>query len=132
MPEFIRHHGFVSKGSAAGQALLDRLYRQSHLFILPTRYEAYGLVFVEAASYGLPSLASAVGGVTTIVRNNANGQLFAPDATPVEYADYAERLLQNPARYAALCRSAFDEYEQRLNWKRFGETVRELVSTIAR
>jgi glycosyltransferase involved in cell wall biosynthesis len=126
-PEFVRVHGFVSKKTAEGQARLDELFRAAHFLIVPTRFEAYGLVYVEASSYGVPSLASAIGGVTTIVRNGANGQTFAMGACATEYADYAHALLKNRAEYEALARSSFQEYEQRLSWKKWGESVRELV-----
>jgi glycosyltransferase involved in cell wall biosynthesis len=129
LPSFVRVHGFVTKKSADGRALLDQLFRESHFFILPTRYEAYGLVFVEASSYGLPSLGTAVGGVTTIISRGQNGQLFDLDAPTSQYADYVQELLKDPAAYGSLCRSSFLEYEQRLSWKRFGEAVRELVSS---
>ena len=129
-PGFVRIHGFVSKKSTDGQALLDKLYRESHFFILPTRFEAYGIVFVEASSYGLPSLGTAVGGVTTIIRDGANGKLFGLLAPAVEYADYVQSLLNHPAAYEKLCRSAFCEYENRLNWRKFGEAVRSLVESI--
>jgi glycosyltransferase involved in cell wall biosynthesis len=127
LPDFARAHGFVSKKTAEGKAFLDELYEQSHLLIVPTRFEAYGLVYVEASSWGMPSLGSAVGGVMTIVRNGANGQNLDLNAPGAAYADVAEGWLKDPARYAALCRSSFQEYENRLSWTRFGQTIRELA-----
>lgn len=127
VPDFVKVHGFVSKKSAEGQGLLDQLFRQSHFLIVPTRFEAYGLVFVEASSYGLPSLATDIGGVATIVRNGGNGQRFALPAPAAQYADYVQHLLMNRSEYETLSRSSFHEYEHRLNWKTFGQTVRELV-----
>jgi glycosyltransferase involved in cell wall biosynthesis len=129
-PEYVRVHGFLSKKSPDTQPLLDRLFRESHFLIVPTRFEAYGLVFVEASSFGLPSLATATGGVTTIVHNGANGQLFSLNAPAREYADYIDRMMKDAPAYQALCRSSFSEYEQRLNWKTFGKTVRELIGSI--
>jgi glycosyltransferase involved in cell wall biosynthesis len=127
VPDYVKVHGFVSKKQAAGQEFLDRLFRESNFLVVPTRFEAYGLVFVEASSYGLPSLASAVGGVTTIVRNGKNGQTFPLEACGAAYADYAQKLLGDPEAYERLSRASFREYEERLNWKTWGEKVRELV-----
>lgn len=126
-PDWVKVHGFISKKTEQGQAELDRLFRAAHFLIVPTRFEAYGLVYVEASSYGVPSLASATGGVTTIVRNGANGQCFPLDACASEYANYAEALLKNPTAYDALARSSFQEYEQRLSWNKWSEKVRELA-----
>lgn len=130
VPEYVHVHGFVSKGTSEGRARIDRLFRAAHFLIVPTRFEAYGLVYVEASSYGVPSMGSATGGVTTIVRNGANGQTFPLEACGSVYADYAEALLKNPAAYDALARSSFQEFEQRLSWKKWGQDVLELVEPL--
>ncbi len=130
VPPFVRSHGFVSKNSDRGRELLDRLYRESHFFILPTRFEAYGIVFVEAASYGLPSLASRTGGVPTIVHSGVNGELFGLEDPGRGYADFVMTQWSVREKYEALCRSAFRDYQQRLSWDRFGEVVRDLVVPI--
>jgi glycosyltransferase involved in cell wall biosynthesis len=126
-PDFVKVHGFISKKTAEGKALLESLFRRSHFLIVPTRFEAYGLVFVEASSYALPSLATDIGGVTTIVQNGKNGRRFALDASPSEYADYVQQLLNDGTAYEALSRASFREYEERLNWNTFGQKVNELV-----
>lgn len=127
VPEFVKVHGFVSKKSVEGYSKLERLFREAHFLIVPTRFEAYGLVFVEASSYGLPSLGTEIGGVTTIIRNGANGRRFDLAAPAAQYADYMQNLLGDSTAYEALSRSSFLEYEQRLNWKTFGDAVRDLV-----
>ena len=127
VPEFVKVHGFVSKKSVEGHSKLERLFREAHFLIVPTRFEAYGLVFVEASSYGLPSLGTEIGGVTTIIRNGANGRRFDLAAPAAQYADYMQNLLGDSTAYEALSRSSFLEYEQRLNWKTFGDAVRDLV-----
>jgi len=110
VPKFVQVHGFVSKKSLEGLRLLDELYRQCHFLILPTRFEAYGIAFVEASSYGLPSLGSAVGGVPTIIHEGINGHLFPLDSPAASYADCAQSVLDRPAAYEQLCRSSFAEY----------------------
>lgn len=127
VPEFVQVHGYVSKRTKAGAELLQRLYRESHWFLLPTRAEAYGIAFVEANAYGLPALGCSVGGVTTIVHNGENGQLFALDAAPSAYADCIQNRMQDWERYQALCRSSYQAFVTRLSWRHFGETVRALV-----
>jgi glycosyltransferase involved in cell wall biosynthesis len=130
VPDFVRVHGFVSKRSAEGSLLMARLYRESHFFLLPTQAEAYGVVFVEALAHGLPSLGCRVGGVPTIVQDGVSGWLFPPDAPASLYAGRIQSLLQSPEAYAGLCRSAFQVAQTRLSWKRFGESVRELVDQV--
>lgn len=47
--------------------------RYADLFILPSNYEGLPMVIIEAMSHSLPVVASNVGGVAEIVRNNING-----------------------------------------------------------
>ena len=47
--------------------------RYADLFILPSNYEGLPMVIIEAMSHSLPVVASDVGGVGEIVRNNING-----------------------------------------------------------
>ena len=130
VPDFVKVHGFVSKRTAEGCALMARLYRESHFFLLPTQAEAYGVVFVEALAHGLPGLGCRVGGVPTIIQDGVNGWLFPPDAPASLYADRIQSLLQSPEAYTDLCRSAFRVAQTRLSWKQFGKSVRELVDQV--
>ena len=55
VPGFVKRHGYVSKKSEDGQKVLDKLFKESHFLILPSRAECYGVAFAEASSFGLPS-----------------------------------------------------------------------------
>jgi glycosyltransferase involved in cell wall biosynthesis len=55
---------------------LTRLYRQADLFVFPSRHETYGMVLVEAMSFGLPIVASAIPTTMEIIENNINGVLY--------------------------------------------------------
>lgn len=55
------------------------LYAQADMLIVPSRWEGFGLVAVEAMQAGLPVFASRVGGLQDIVEDGRTGRLFAPD-----------------------------------------------------
>jgi glycosyltransferase involved in cell wall biosynthesis len=59
------------------------------IFFMPTRAEPFGLVIIEAMAAGLPVVASRVGGIPEIIRNNAEGLLIEPGNCPA----YATALL---------------------------------------
>jgi len=127
MPGFVKAHGFISKTSQAGRHFLDVLFSQSHFIILPSRADCTPVVFPEAGSFGLPCLATRVGGIPTVIRDGVNGQTFAVDQMPGACCDYVERLWSSKQEYAQLALSSFQEYAERLNWGTAGRTVSELL-----
>lgn len=60
IPPYIKCHGFISKKTPQGIAHITELLRESHFLFVPSRAEAYGIVFCEANAYGLPCLTSFV------------------------------------------------------------------------
>jgi len=127
IPSYIKCYGFISKRTPEGVETLSRLLRESHFLFVPSRAEAYGIVFCEANAFGLPCLTSYVGGISTVVKNNVNGMTFALDAAPEQYCNYIVDLMQNYSRYEELALSAFNEYKTRLNWDAAVNEVRRLI-----
>lgn len=130
LPEHVVDHGFISKSTPEGRRRIDDLLESSHFLILPTKAEAYGLVFAEANALGVPDLSTIVGGVPTIVKDGLNGQLFPLDAPAGAYADYVFNLFQQYDRYQQLALSSFHEFETRLNWASTGKRLVELIRTV--
>jgi glycosyltransferase involved in cell wall biosynthesis len=126
-PTMIKVYGLVSKSNHEGANLINRLFSESHFFILPTKADASPHVLCEAASFGLPSITSNVGGVPEIVINNQNGMTFPLDCPISAYCDYIQDLLSDPRKYEDLCLSSFYEYETRLNWNVNAKKVFELI-----
>ena len=130
LPSCVEVVGFLRKSLPGERQRLETLYRESHFFILPTRAEAFGVAFCEASAFALPCLAASVGGVPSAVRNGVNGQLFAPEAPGVEYAQWIAACWADPARYRALAEKTFHEYQQRLCWPQAGKTVARLLAEL--
>ena len=127
MPDFVKLHGFISKESQEGIMYLDKLFTESLFLLLPSRAECCAVVLSEASSYGLPSLATNVGGIPSAIKNGRNGQTFQPDEGPDKYCDYIERLMSSKKEYEHLAHSSFKEYTHRLNWKTSGKKVYDLI-----
>lgn len=115
LPEFVKCLGFVSKSTPLGLETMNKLFCESHFLILPSRAETFGHVFCEASSFGVPSLATNIAGVPTVV-NGLNGKTFSLDAMIEEYCTYISNLFTDYSQYKKLAISSFYEYQTRLNW----------------
>ena len=54
---------------------LQNEYPKYSLFILPSRYEGFPLVLVEAMQFGLPCIGFKIPGNTTVIKNGINGYI---------------------------------------------------------
>jgi glycosyltransferase involved in cell wall biosynthesis len=127
-PANVAFHGFIDKRTADGRARLESFYDRATFFLLPSLAEAYGVVFAEAAHHGLPSLAYAVGGIPSVVRNGKTGLLLPAKARGGDFADEIERLLGAPDRYAQMSRDAIEDARVRLNWNVWAEKLEAIVN----
>lgn len=55
------------------QEELSNIYQISDIFLLPTEYEIFGMVLLEAMYFGLPVITTYNGGSSTIIENKKNG-----------------------------------------------------------
>ena len=109
---------------------LATVLRESHVLAVPSRYEGFGIVYLEGMSFGLPAIASAAGGATDIVTDGDTGILVGPD-DPAAIASAVTRLGTDPDRLARMGQRARERYEQHPDWARTASRVRELLATVA-
>ena len=69
--------------SPAAQRDLSAIYREADAFVLPTAYETFSLVCMEAMACGVPVFATAVGGIEDYLRDGVNGFGLERDAGSV-------------------------------------------------
>jgi D-inositol-3-phosphate glycosyltransferase len=83
--------------------ILSTYYRAADVVVVPSRSESFGLVALEAAACGTPVVASAVGGLLSLVDHGETGYLVS-ERDPVAFAQYIREILGHPAHAAALGR----------------------------
>jgi glycosyltransferase involved in cell wall biosynthesis len=118
---------FLDKKIESQRREMESLFETSDFLFLPTRGDAYGMVFCEASSFGLPSITTNTGGVSGAVCEGENGFLLPPQARGKEYAALIARVYRDDHLYAALVKSSRAAFEERLNWDAWGLTVTKLI-----
>ena len=103
---------------------LPRLYAAADLFVLPTRYDAFANVCLEAMAAGLAVATTRANGAAELIEPAVNGFLYDDDFAP------AFERLADPAKLRDVGRAARQTAEQH-SWARHTDAVLELYGRIA-
>ncbi len=94
---------------------LARLYESATLFVLPSLFDAWGHVFVEAMGHGLPCIGSDCCAMPELIDDGVSGRLVARGlAEPL--ADALIELLSDPDKAARMGRAGHDRVLDRMTW----------------
>jgi glycosyltransferase involved in cell wall biosynthesis len=75
---FSRWHDHIRFDGKVDEETLLRAYEECDIFTSPSRYESFGLIFLEAMRAGKPVIGCLAGGMPEIIEQNQNGLLVAP------------------------------------------------------
>src|SRR5579884_3234304 len=105
-------------------------YWESHLFVFPTMQDFAPQVLAEAASAGLPVLATNLGGIGNLVRHGATGWLLPQGASDEQWAEALRNMLSDPQRLRRMSLQARQFAEDWLDVRRFERLVAEVVALL--
>jgi glycosyltransferase involved in cell wall biosynthesis len=109
-------------------AVYRAVYRRASAFVLPSEYEAFGLVLLEAMAVGLPVVATAVGGVPEVLEGGRAGRLVKP-GDPNVLAEAIRAVAGDPKRTRELASAASQRVEL-FSWERAVSGLRELYGSL--
>lgn len=109
--------GKLNKDIPEQANLLTKAYQEAHLFMILPDMEAYGIVFCEAASYGIPLISHDVGGISEIIKDGENGYSFQMNEKTEKIAQRITSIFQEKDTYIKLRETTLLDYKNRLNWK---------------
>lgn len=75
---YSRYCDFVDFRGEVSDEELQKLYQSCDIFVAPSLYESFGLVYLEAMNYAKPVIGCLVGGVPEVVENGVTGLLVEP------------------------------------------------------
>ena len=109
--------------------LLSSYYRAADVCLVPSRSESFGLVALEAAACGTPVVASAVGGLTTLVDHGRTGFLVE-EGDPRAYAAAVRRTFEEPLAAERLSTASVLR-ARRYTWRAAARALVELHDELA-
>jgi len=115
--------GFLS------EATLAELYRRCAAFVMPSRGEGFGLVYLEAMRAGKPVLAARGGAAEEIVIEGKTGFLVDPDDREELRAALA-RLIDRPGEARRLGETGFDRWRREFGIESFRERLEPLLERL--
>ena len=105
-------HSLISYvGFVTGEAK-EKLLAQSHVYILPSYNEGLPISILEAMSYQMPIIATAVGGIPEVVQHHENGLLIEP-GNKQELASAVRFFLSNPEKIETYGSQSYEIVSQR-------------------
>jgi D-inositol-3-phosphate glycosyltransferase len=108
--------------------ILSTYYRAADVVVVPSRSESFGLVALEAAACGIPVVASAVGGLQSLVDHGETGFLIER-RDPALFAKAIAEILDDPLLAASLS-VASAERAQRYTWGFAAARLRRLYADL--
>jgi D-inositol-3-phosphate glycosyltransferase len=116
--EFVTFHGSKS------QETLLYYYAAAEAVIMPSHYESFGMVALEAMACGTPVIASEVGGLAYLIQDGVTG-FHVPDRDPEELAGKITLLLENTDLRREMSTAAVQN-AQRYAWPRVASQIVQL------
>lgn len=111
------------------QRYLSRIYGLADFFLLPTEYEIFGMVLLEAMYYGNVVLTTPNGGSSMLVENGANG--FIMDSADEEaWADCINKLYRNPDAMRQVGMQAAKTVAERYTWDSLADVILGAYSSL--
>ena len=125
-------------GTLDGEHLAER-YRGAQMLVVPSSYEGFGIVYLEAMAFGLPVIAGAAGASDEIVQHESTGFLVPPDDT-FSLKLQLERVIDrgdqgdhggDRALLAQLSVTAFETFSDHATWEQSMTSIEDLLKGLA-
>jgi D-inositol-3-phosphate glycosyltransferase len=114
---------------AQDQDALPDYYAAAEAVVMPSHYESFGMVALEAMACGAPVIASEVGGLAFLVRDGETG-FHVPDRDPQALAERICEVITNPILRLELGEQAA-RYAEGYSWELIAKRLLEVYEQLA-
>jgi D-inositol-3-phosphate glycosyltransferase len=110
------------------QDKLPYYYSASEMVVMPSHYESFGMVALEAMACGTPVIASEVGGLAYLVRDGETG-FTIPDQEPDTLCEKISWLLNDRQLHGSMSQRAV-EYAQDYAWEKIAKQIVDVYKSL--
>lgn len=121
--------GFLRKDEPSDWKRLVQAYAAADVFCLPTRFEPFGIVFIEAMFFGLPCVGPDAWAIPEMIHDGETGFLCPPEDDQA-IADRLVRLLQNPVLAARMGEAGRHRAASHFTWPAVAKRVTTAMQNV--
>ena len=126
LEEFCRDNG-ITAHFPGNVHDVSNYYEKFDVFIHPSLSEGFGMVIVEAMSFGLPVIATNVGGIPEIISNGQNG-LLVDSSSAESIKEALALLLSDEAMRRRLSENALSTYSEKYTFRNYIQRLESIYS----
>lgn len=113
------------KGHVTDSELIEE-YQNCDIFVAPSEYESFGLIFLEAMRFGKPCIGTNVGGIPEIITHGENGILVRPNAAE-ELHEALLNLIENREMRLNIGAAGQRRYKEFFTTEKYAERFMDFV-----
>lgn len=123
--EIQKHILFI--GNIADDSLLSAWYYLADIHVFPVKHipedpEGFGMVAIEAATYGTPSIAFSTGGITDAIQNNESGILIEAE----NYKDFSKAVINELTESPSITAYKCQDFSKEFSWENLEKKLNDL------
>lgn len=129
MQDFVTVNGLSSAvtfhDSLNKEPLKEKL-KQSHILIVPSSYEGFGIVYLEGMCFGLPAIGTTAGAASEVIEHGKTGYLIKPNDSDA-LAKIISNLAEDREALAKLSIHAREKYIHQPKWEENAKNIRAFL-----
>ncbi|HII61781.1 glycosyltransferase family 4 protein [Pyrococcus horikoshii] len=110
--------------------ILPEVFRMADVFVLPSiSSEAFGIVILEAMASGVPIIATDVGGIPEVIKENSAG-LLVPPGNELKLREAIEKLLKNEELRKWYGNNGRRSVEEKYSWNKIVVKIERIYNEV--
>lgn len=118
----------VWHGRVPDEVLVDNM-ANSHLLVVPSQYEGFGIVYLEGMGFGLPAIGTRHGAASEIIDDGVNGFLITTENS-TQLSEHIQQLHENRTYLDVLSQQALQTYHEKCGWVDGHRAIRRFLQEL--